>query len=232
MAEPVGSLIVPIAHIHTDFPKKFGIPRQSGLVQGLEGMIVFQPEYREPEALRGIEGFSYLWLIWQFSQSICKEWSPTVRPPRLGGNKRVGVFASRSPFRPNSLGLSCVKLESVNLHHPDLGPVIYVSGIDLMDGTPIFDIKPYVSHGDSRPEAKGGFSAQVKDYELEVEFPKRWLQLIPEEKRTPLIQVLAQDPRPAYQKDPKRTYGFVFAGMEIKFTVEGKMLRVEKVEKQ
>lgn len=230
MTEPAGALIVPIAHIHTDFPAKFGLPRQSGLVPGLEGMIVFEPAYREPEALRGLEGFSHLWLIWQFSQSICKEWSPTVRPPRLGGNKRVGVFASRSPFRPNSLGLSCVKLESVDPCHPDLGPVIYVSGIDMMDGTPIFDIKPYVPHGDSRPEAKGGFSAQVTDYELEVEFPRKWLALIPEEKREALTQALAQDPRPAYQKDPGRIYGFAFAGLEIQFTVEGKLLRVRKVE--
>ncbi|MCI9597550.1 MAG: tRNA (N6-threonylcarbamoyladenosine(37)-N6)-methyltransferase TrmO [Firmicutes bacterium] len=232
MTESVGTWIVPIARIHTDFPTKFGLPRQSGLVQGLEGIIVFEPAYREPEALRGLEGFSHLWLIWQFSQSICEEWSPTVRPPRLGGNKRVGVFASRSPFRPNSIGLSCVKLESAELRHPDLGPVIYVSGIDMMDGTPIFDIKPYVPHGDSRPEAKGGFSAQVKDYELEVEFPEQWLRMIPKEKRISLIQVLAQDPRPAYQKEPERIYGFAFAGMEIKFTVEGTLLRVRKVEKR
>lgn len=232
MTESTGTLIVPIARIHTDFPTKFGLPRQSGLVQGLEGMIVFEPAYRDPEALRGVEGFSHLWLIWQFSQSICKEWSPTVRPPRLGGNKRVGVFASRSPFRPNSLGLSCVKLEDIDLCHPKFGPVIHVSGIDLMDGTPIFDIKPYVPHSDSHPDAKGGFSSQVKDYRLEVEFPEEWIQLIPEQKRDALVQALAEDPRPAYQNDPQRTYGFVFAGLEIKFTVEGKLLRVRKVEKQ
>lgn len=222
--------ISPIAHIRTDFPTKFGLPRQSGLVQDLEGKIIFEPEYREPEAFRGLEGFSHIWLIWQFSQSMCKEWSPTVRPPRLGGNKRVGVFASRSPFRPNSLGLSCVKLESVDLQDPEFGPVLYVSGIDLMDSTPVFDIKPYVPHSDSYPDAKGGFSAQVKDYRLDVEFPEEWLRLVPAEKRAGLIQALAEDPRPAYQKDPERIYGFAFAGLEIKFSVEGKKLRVRKVE--
>lgn len=224
--------ISPIAHIRTDFPTKFGLPRQSGLVQDLEGKIIFEPEYREPEAFRGLEGFSHIWLIWQFSQSMCKEWSPTVRPPRLGGNKRVGVFASRSPFRPNSLGLSCVKLESVDLQDPEFGPVLYVSGIDLMDSTPVFDIKPYVPHSDSYPDAKGGFSAQVKDYRLDVEFPEEWLRLVPAEKRTGLIQALAEDPRPAYQKDPERIYGFAFAGLEIKFSVEGKKLRVRKVEER
>lgn len=224
--------ISPIAHIRTDFPTKFGLPRQSGLVQDLEGKIIFEPEYREPEAFRGLEGFSHIWLIWQFSQSMCKEWSPTVRPPRLGGNKRVGVFASRSPFRPNSLGLSCVKLESVDLQDPEFGPVLYVSGIDLMDNTPVFDIKPYVPHSDSYPDAKGGFSAQVKDYRLDVEFPEEWLRLVPAEKRTGLIQALAEDPRPAYQKDPERIYGFAFAGLEIKFSVEGKKLRVRKVEER
>lgn len=224
--------ISPIAHIRTDFPTKFGLPRQSGLVQGLEGKIIFEPEYREPEAFRGLEGFSHIWLIWQFSQSMCKEWSPTVRPPRLGGNKRVGVFASRSPFRPNSLGLSCVKLESIDLQDSEFGPVLYVSGIDLMDNTPVFDIKPYVPHSDSYPDAKGGFSAQVKDYRLEVEFPEEWLRLVPAEKRAGLIQALAEDPRPAYQKDPERIYGFAFAGLEIKFSVEGKKLRVRKVEER
>ncbi len=224
------AFIMPIAHIHTDFPTKFGLPRQSGLVQDLKGTIVLEPEYRDPEAFRGLEGFSHLWLIWQFSQCICKEWSPTVRPPRLGGNKRVGVFASRSPFRPNSLGLSCVKLESIELRHPKFGPVLHVSGIDMMDGTPIFDIKPYIPHGDSYPDAKGGFSSRVRDDQLEVSFPEKWLCLVPEEKQAPLIGTLAQDPRPAYQKDPDRVYGFCFAGLEIKFTVKEKQLEVCKVE--
>lgn len=218
--------IKPIAHIHTDFPAKFGIPRQSGLVPELEGVIVMEPEYRNPDAFRGLEGFSFLWLIWQFSESICREWSPTVRPPRLGGNRRIGVFATRSPFRPNSLGLSCVQIRRIQIDHPQLGPVLYVSGADLMDGTPIYDIKPYVPHVDSHPDALGGFSAQVKDYQLEVEFPQEYLSCIPSGKRDALKQVLAQDPRPAYQKDPKRIYGFEFAGFEIRFTVREKHLIV------
>lgn len=218
--------IKPIAHIHTDFPAKFGIPRQSGLVPELEGVIVMEPEYRNPDAFRGLEGFSFLWLIWQFSESICREWSPTVRPPRLGGNRRIGVFATRSPFRPNSLGLSCVQIRRIQIDHPQLGPVLYVSGADLMDGTPIYDIKPYVPHVDSHPDALGGFSAQVKDYQLEVEFPQEYLSRIPPGKRDALKQVLAQDPRPAYQKDPERIYGFEFAGFEIRFTVREKHLIV------
>lgn len=222
--------IKPIAHIHTDFSTKFGIPRQSGLVKELQAKIIMEPEYRQPEAFRGLEGFSYVWLIWQFSETICKEWSPTVRPPRLGGNTRKGVFATRSPFRPNSLGLSSVKIEKVDLNDPEYGPVIYVSGADLMDGTPIFDIKPYVPDADSHPDAERGFSARATDYRLEVEFPEQWLQKIPEEKQQALIKVLAEDPRPAYQRDPDRIYGFGFAGGEIKFKVQDKKLTVCSVE--
>lgn len=224
--------IKPIAHIHTDFPSKFGIPRQSGLVEELKGMIVMEPEYRDPEAFRGIEGFSHIWLIWQFSQSQRGQWSPTVRPPRLGGNRRVGVFATRSPFRPNSLGLSAVRLEKAEPRHPRLGPVLYVAGADLMDGTPIFDIKPYMPYSDSYPEAHGGFSAGVKDYRLRVEFPEELLAKLPKEKGNALKKILAEDPRPSYQKDPERVYGFGFAGYEIKFSVKDKTLIVLQVEEE
>lgn len=219
-----------IARIHTDFPTKFGIPRQSGLVSALKSMIVFEPEYRNPEALRGLDGFSHIWLIWGFSEAECGEWSPTVRPPRLGGNKRMGVFATRSPFRPNSLGLSSVKLDKIELH-PDFGTVLHVSGADLMDNTPIYDIKPYLPYTDSHPDAVGGFADPVKDNTLEVEFPEEWLRLIPENKREALLEVLANDPRPSYQNDPERIYGFEFAGFEIKFTVEGNVLKVRQPEK-
>lgn len=222
--------IKPIAHIRTDFPAKFGIPRQSGLVKDLPGMIVFEPEYRSTEALRGLDGFSYIWLIWEFSKAVSDKWSPTVRPPRLGGNRRMGVFATRSPFRPNPLGLSSVRIEKIDLEHPKFGPVLYVSGVDLMDKTPIFDIKPYVPQADSHPDALGGFSAQVKDYRVKVEFPEPLLLLLPEEKREILKEVLAEDPRPAYQKDPDRVYGFEFAGFEIKFTVRNHLLTVCSVE--
>ena len=224
--------IKPIAHIHTDFSSKFGIPRQSGLVEELKGMIVMEPEYRDPEAFRGIEGFSHIWLIWQFSQSLCSQWSPTVRPPRLGGNRRKGVFATRSPFRPNSLGLSAVRLEKAELHHPQLGPVLYVAGADLMDGTPIFDIKPYMPYSDSCPEACGGFSANVKDYRLQVEVTQELLEKLPEEKRKALKKVLAEDPRPSYQRDPERIYGFGFAGYEIKFSVKDRILTVLQIEEE
>ena len=219
-----------IARIHTDFPTKFGIPRQSGLVSALKSMIVFEPEYRNPEALRGLDGFSHIWLIWGFSEAECREWSPTVRPPRLGGNKRMGVFATRSPFRPNSLGLSSVKLDKIELH-PDFGTVLHVSGADLMDNTPIYDIKPYLPYTDSHPDAVGGFADPVKDNTLEVEFPEEWLRLIPENKREALLEVLANDPRPSYQNDPERMYGFEFAGFEIKFTMEGNVLKVRQPEK-
>lgn len=214
-----------IARIRTDFPTKFGIPRQSGLIDALKAMIVFEPEYRNPDALRGLEGFSHIWLIWEFSEAVRETWSPTVRPPRLGGNKRMGVFATRSPFRPNAIGLSSVKLEEIELH-PDLGPVLHVSGADLMDNTPIFDIKPYLPYADCHPEAVGGFIEPLKERGLEVEFPEQWLSCIPVERREALLSVLAHDPRPTYQNDPKRIYGLEFAGFDIRFTVQNNLLSV------
>lgn len=219
-----------IATIHTDFKEKFGIPRQSGLVKELEAVIVFEPEYRNPDAFRGIEEFSHLWLLWEFSRSIREGWSPTVRPPRLGGNKRVGVFATRSPFRPNEIGLSSVELLRVE-YYPKEGPLLYVAGADLMDGTPIFDIKPYLPYADSHPEARGGFSDEYRDYHLEVDFPEELLTMIPEQKREALRGVLAHDPRPSYQEDSERIYGMKFAGYEIKFWVKGKRLFVCDVTK-
>lgn len=218
-----------IARIHTDFPTKFGIPRQSGLIDDLKAEIVFEPEYRNPDALRGIEEFSHIWLLWEFSEAVRKEWSPTVRPPRLGGNKRMGVFATRSPFRPNAVGLSCVKLEKVELH-TERGPVLVVSGADLMDGTPIYDIKPYLSFVDSHPEATGGFTDQTKEYSLKVEIPQEILENVAEEKRNALKAVLAHDPRPSYQNDPERIYGMEFAGYEVKFRVEEGVLFVTEIE--
>lgn len=217
-----------IARIRTDFPTKFGIPRQSGLVESLKGMIVFEPEYRNPDTLRGLEGFSHIWLIWQFSESLRDNWSATVRPPRLGGNTRFGVFATRSPFRPNPLGLSSVKLDGIEIA-PDLGSVLHVSGVDLMDNTPIYDIKPYLPFIDSHPEAVGGFADSFKDYALTVEFPQQWLQLIPEEKRAALLGVLANDPRPSYQNDPARIYGFEFLDFDIRFMVRDSVLAVCEV---
>ena len=219
-----------IAHIHTAFPTKFGIPRQSGLVEELRGEIIFTPEYRNPDALRGLEDFSHIWLVWQFSGAVRESWSPTVRPPRLGGNTRVGVFATRSPFRPNPLGLSSVKLEAIE-QRPDVGPVLIVRGADLMDGTPIYDIKPYLPYVDSHPEAKGGFAEEKKDYKLDVNFPEMYLEQIPAEKRATLIQILEQDPRPSYQKDPVRIYGMSYAGMEIHFRVDKETLYVTEVER-
>ena len=218
-----------VARMRSDFPSKFGIPRQSGLVTELNSTIVFEPEFRNPDALRGIEGFSHLWLIWEFSAAVRKEWSPTVRPPRLGGNIRVGVFATRSPFRPNPLGLSCVKLEGVELNTPE-GPVLHVSGADLMDGTPIFDIKPYVPYADCHPEAKEGF-APAPIRQLEVSFPHPLLELVPQNRREALQGVLACDPRPSYQDDPARIYGMSFAGLEVSFRVEGNQLFVLSVTK-
>ena len=212
-----------IARIHSDFPTKFGIPRQSGLVQELKSRIVFEPEYRDENALRGIEQFTHLWLIWNFSES--KGWSPTVRPPRLGGNTRLGVFATRSPFRPNPIGLSVVRLEGVE-RDPKLGPVLVVSGADLLDGTPILDVKPYIPYADSHPEASGGFTEQTVNHHLNMDFPEELLQRVPPEKRAALTGVLAQDPRPSYQDDPSRIYGFPFAGMEVRFRVEGEQLTV------
>lgn len=214
-----------IARIHSDFTTKFGIPRQSGLVESLQATIVFEPEYRNADALRGMEDFSHLWLIWQFSEAVRETWSPTVRPPRLGGNTRMGVFATRSPFRPNAIGLSCVKLDRVELH-PTLGTIIHVLGADLMDGTPIFDIKPYLPAADCHPEALSGFAGPVEQYHLEVVFPDIWLQKVPTEKRDALRGLLAQDPRPSYHSDPERLYGMTFAGLEIKFTVCGQVLTV------
>ena len=215
-----------IARIHSDFPTKFGIPRQSALVPELKSRIVFEPEYRDENALRGIEQFTHLWLIWNFSES--KGWSPTVRPPRLGGNTRLGVFATRSPFRPNPIGLSVVRLEGVE-RDPKLGPVLVVSGADLLDGTPILDIKPYIPYADAHPEASGGFTEQTVSHHLDVDFPDQLLQRVPPEKRAALIGVLAQDPRPSYQDDPTRIYGFPFAGLELRFRVEGNQLTVVDV---
>jgi tRNA (adenine37-N6)-methyltransferase len=225
-----GDAVKIIARIRTDFPTKFGIPRQSGLVEELEGTIVFEPEYRNPDALRGLEGFSHIWLIWKFSETVRETWSPTVRPPRLGGSQRMGVFATRSPFRPNPIGLSCVRLKGIRLHS-ELGPVLLVSGVDLMDNTPIYDIKPYLPYADSHPEATGGFADSHADYPLEVDFPKEWLDLIPEDRREALVGVLASDPRPRYQNDPERIYGFEFGGFNVKFKVADRVLTVNSVTK-
>lgn len=220
--------IHPIARMRSDFPTKFGIPRQSNLVSELRSTIVFEPEFRNSDALRGMEGFSHLWLIWQFSEAVRSGWSPTVRPPRLGGNTRVGVFATRSPFRPNSLGLSCVRLEGLE-EVEGLGTVIHVSGADLMDGTPIFDIKPYVPYADCHPDAAGGFTQSADDYLLEVCFPPELLTLLPEGKRSALIGVLSHDPRPSYQHDPERIYGLSFGGFDVRFQVRDKILTVCQV---
>lgn len=218
-----------IARIYTDFGEKFGVPRQSGLVPELTGRIVFEPEYRVPEALGGMEGYSWLWLLWGFSESPRDKWSPTVRPPRLGGNRRAGVFATRSPFRPNPIGMSSVKIEDIQLHTED-GPVIVVSGVDMMNGTPIYDIKPYLPHVDCHPEALSGFGGQFKDYRLKVECDQEFLVRFPPDKRGALIGILAQDPRPAYQNDPERMYGVNFAGHNVRFRVENDCLRVYGVE--
>lgn len=220
--------IRPIARVRSDFPEKFGIPRQSGLVEELTATVVFEPEFRDPSALRGIDGFSHLWLIWEFSQARREGWSPTVRPPRLGGNVRLGVFATRSPFRPNSLGLSCVRLIEVR-QDQELGPVLLVAGADLMDGTPVYDIKPYVPYADCRPDAAGGFASVPKEATLAVDCPGELLEAVPEDKRAALLAVLAQDPRPQYQDDPDRMYGMSFAGHEVKFRVEGDRLTVVEI---
>ena len=217
-----------IARIHTDFPTKFGIPRQSGIIASLQGRIIFEPEYRNAEAVRGLEEFSHIWLIWEFSEAVRDEWSPTVRPPRLGGNVRKGVFATRSPFRPNPIGLSSVKLERVEIN-PKLGPVLHVSGADLMDGTPIYDIKPYIAYTDSHPDAVSGFASKPAEYLLKVDFPEELLQVIPETQRESLIEVLAHDPRPQYHDDPERVYGMLFGGLEIKFKVEELRLKVVEI---
>lgn len=223
------TIIHPIARMHSDFPTKFGIPRQSGLVEELRSTVVFEPEFRNPEALRGIENFSHLWLIWQFSEAVRGEWSPTVRPPRLGGNIRMGVFATRSPFRPNSLGLSSVKLLQVE-HTGKYGTVLHVGGADLMDGTPIFDIKPYIPYGDCHTDATGGFTDHAGDFLLKVDFPEHLLKNLPAEKREAAIGVLSHDPRPSYQRTPDRIYGLSFAGFDIRFTVAEETLTVQAVE--
>ena len=214
-----------IAHIHTAFPTKFGIPRQSGLVDGLRGEIIFTPEYRNADALRGLEDFSHIWLVWQFSGAVRESWSPTVRPPRLGGNTRMGVFATRSPFRPNPIGLSSVRLDHI-AYTDALGPVLHVRGADLVDGTPILDIKPYLPYGDCHPEATGGFASEPARPTLEVEIPPALLDQLPPDRREALRDVLALDPRPRYQQDPDRVYGFLFAGQEVRFTVDGDRLQV------
>ncbi len=219
-----------IARMRSDFATKFGIPRQSGLVEELKSTIVFEPEFRNPDALRGIEDFSHLWIIWQFSEAVRTGWSPTVRPPRLGGNTRMGVFATRSPFRPNNLGLSSVKLLGVE-HTAEFGTVLHVGGADLMDGTPIFDIKPYIPYGDSHPEATGGFTDTAGDFLLQVDFPAHLQALLPEEKREAAMGVLSHDPRPSYQRKPERVYGLTFAGCDIRFTVQDNVLTVIAVEK-
>jgi tRNA-Thr(GGU) m(6)t(6)A37 methyltransferase TsaA len=225
---PENSPLKIIARIHTEFPEKFGIPRQSGIVDTLKAEIIFEPQYRNPDALRGLEGFSHIWLIWGFFHTTRDTWAPMVKPPRLGGNKRMGVFATRSPFRPNPIGLSSVKLDRMELH-PELGPVLHVSGADLMDGTPIYDIKPYLPYTDSHPQATGGFADPLKDYALEVKFPDDLLCLIPVNHQEALFGVLAHDPRPSYHKDPERKYGFGYAGFNIRFTVQGSLLTVCEV---
>lgn len=219
-----------IARMKSDFPTKFGIPRQSGLVKDLQSTIIFEEKYRNPDALRGLLDYSHIWLIWQFSGAVREGWSPTVRPPRLGGNVRMGVFATRSPFRPNEIGLSSVKLEGIE-HTKDWGTVVHVSGADLMDGTPIFDIKPYLPYGDSHVDATGGFTDSHEKKILQVEFPESLLALVAEEKKTALVAVLENDPRPSYQDDPSRVYGLAFGGQDIGFSVDGDILTVLRVEK-
>lgn len=214
-----------IARIHNDFPTKFGIPHQSNRLDALKATIVFEPEYRVPEAFRGLEEYDYIWLIWQFSETVRENWSPTVRPPRLGGNTRMGVFATRSPFRPNSIGLSSVRLEKIELH-PELGPVLHISGADLMNGTPIYDIKPYLPYVDSHPEVRGGFTDKIEDYRLEVEFPETLIEKVPAEQREALVEVLSNDPRPRYQNKPDKIYGLAYGSHDIHFTVKDKTLKV------
>ena len=217
-----------IARMNSDFATKFGIPRQSGLVEELRSTIIFEPEYRSADALRGIEEFSHLWIIWQFSEAVREDWSPTVRPPRLGGNTRMGVFATRSPFRPNAIGLSCVRLLGVE-YTKDHGAMLHVAGADLMDGTPILDIKPYIPYADAHPDAAGGFTENADDYLLDVQFPEHLLSILPEEKQQAAIGVLSHDPRPSYQRKADRVYGLTFAGFDIRFTVENNTLTVQSV---
>lgn len=214
-----------IGHIRTDFPSKFGIPRQSGLIDGLKGKIILEPEYRNPQVYKGIEEFSHIWLLWEFSEAKKEHWSATVKPPRLGGKTRMGVFATRAPFRPNNIGLSCVKLDRVEMDGKD-GPVLWVAGVDLLDGTPIYDIKPYIPLTDCHPEASEGYTKETKIHELKVEFPEELLNQYPEEKRQAVLGILAQDPRPTYFQDPERVYGVPFAGFDVKFRVDGDTLVV------
>ena len=220
--------IAPIAHIECDLPTKFGLPRQSGLVESLSARIVFEPLYRDPVAFRGLDGYSHLWLIWGFSENGRDAWASTVKPPRLGGNRRMGVFATRSPYRPNALGLSSVKLKKIEFDEK-AGPVLTVSGADLMDGTPIYDIKPYLPYTDSHPDAAAGFAGAVFGYALKVDFPAALLQKIPAEKRAALIGILSQDPRPAYIDDPDRRYGFNYLTFDVRFTVAGDTLTVVEI---
>lgn len=214
-----------IGHIRTDFPSKFGIPRQSGLIETLKGKIILEPEYRNPQVYKGIEQFSHIWLLWEFSEAQKEHWSATVKPPRLGGKTRMGVFATRAPFRPNNIGLSCVKLDRVEMDEKD-GPVLWVAGVDLLDGTPIYDIKPYIPLTDCHPEASEGYTKETKIHELKVEFPEELLNQYPEEKRQAVLGILAQDPRPTYFQDPERVYGVPFAGFDVKFKVDGDTLVV------
>ncbi|NLA77364.1 MAG: tRNA (N6-threonylcarbamoyladenosine(37)-N6)-methyltransferase TrmO [Clostridiales bacterium] len=220
-----------IAQIKTDFPIKFGVPRQSGLVESLQSKIIFEPKYRNPDCVKGLEGFSHIWLLWVFSEIPEKEFSPTVRPPRLGGNTHVGVFASRSPFRPNNIGLSSVRLDKIE-YCDKYGPVLYISGADMTDNTPIADIKPYLPYTDSHSDAVGGFADSVKDYELSVELPDSLLDILPAKYHSGIRDILAQDPRPSYQNDPERVYGFEFSDYEIKFTVNGSTLTVKDILKK
>ena len=228
---PQGFEMKVIARVRSDFDGKFGIPRQSGLVESLESLVVFEPDYRDPAALRGLEGFSHLWLVWVFDQAVREgRWSPTVRPPRLGGNTRLGVFATRSPFRPNPIALSAVALAGIE-DTRDRGTVLRVRGADLADGTPILDIKPYLPSADCRPDARGGFASAPAGETLAVEFPPELLEQVPANRREALRAVLALDPRPRYQEDPRRIYGFGFAGLEVRFSVEGDILRVLDIQK-
>lgn len=221
----------PVARIRSDFSGKFGVPRQSGLVEELEALVVFEPEYRDPAALRGLEGFSHIWLLWVFDRAVREGWSPTVRPPRLGGNARLGVFATRSPFRPNPIALSAVTLAGIE-ETGDRGTVLRVRGADLMDGTPILDVKPYLPYADCRPEAAGGFASAPAGEVLAVECPQPLWEKVPPQRREALRAVLALDPRPRYQRDPARVYGFGFAGLEVRFSVEGETLRVLEIEQE
>ncbi len=218
-----------IAHIRNDFTEKFGIPRQSGLVEGIRSAIVMEPEYRNPDAFRGIEGYSHLWLLWDFSEAKAEKWSPTVRPPRLGGNTRMGVFATRSPYRPNSIGLSSVRLVQVELNTPE-GPILTVEGADLLNGTPIYDIKPYLAYTDSHPDATQGFALGKGEGTVQVECDPALLAKVPLEKQAGLLALLEQDPRPAYQEDPNRIYGMEYAGLNVQFSIENGILKVLKIE--